>query len=107
MISASEYMFLRSNWAALPDHDDIKLHQNIPNPFNQETLIMVDLPQKVQTAQILIYDLQGTELGVHPIKDRGKTSVKIKASNYPSGMYIYALIADGRVIDAKRMILTQ
>ena len=42
-----------------------------------------------------------------PIIDRGNGSVLIQGSELLAGMYIYTLIADGKEVDTKRMILTE
>ena len=91
---------------------DVNLHgfslnQNIPNPFYQTTAISMLLPEHVQQARIVIYNLQGLELEHYELKDRGQVFVEISAGRFPSGMYLYALIADGEVIDVKKMILTK
>lgn len=41
------------------------------------------------------------------ISERGKGTVTIEGSEFSAGMYLYALIADGKVIDTKRMVLTK
>ena len=83
------------------------LSQNIPNPFDQTTTITAALPVHVNEARIVIYDMQGVELQRYPLYQRGKTSVEIKGGSLPSGMYLYALLADGKLIDTKKMILTR
>lgn len=83
------------------------LYQNVPNPFDKTTTITAVVPEQVQDAKIIIYNLQGLELENYPITRHGNTSVKISAGRFPSGMYLYALLADGQVIDTKKMILTK
>ncbi|MEM9687488.1 MAG: T9SS type A sorting domain-containing protein, partial [Bacteroidota bacterium] len=83
------------------------LYQNIPNPFDKTTTIKAELPQEVNQAKIIIYNLQGLELEQYPIAERGIVSVSISAGRFPSGMYIYALVADEKIIDTKKMILTK
>lgn len=83
------------------------LSQNTPNPFDQTTTITAMLPVHVNEARIVIYDMQGIELQRYPLYQRGKTSVEIKGGSLPSGMYLYALLADGKLIDTKKMILTR
>ena len=56
---------------------------------------------------LYVYDLQGTQKLAIEITERGENSVNITASKLPAGMYIYTLIADGKEIDTKRMILTK
>ena len=84
-----------------------KLYQNMPNPWSSETVIRYRLPQDVANAMIYIYDLQGSQLMCIPAQGRGESQVAITANNLGAGMYIYALVADGQLIDSKQMILTK
>ncbi len=51
--------------------------------------------------------MNGTQLKRYPITERGKGNVIIQGSEFVAGMYLYALIADGKVIDTKRMIFNK
>ena len=84
-----------------------KLYQNAPNPWNSETVIRYSLPQSVSRADIYIYDLQGVQLKCIPAQGRGESQVALTAHDLKAGMYIYALVADGTLIDSKQMILTK
>ena len=83
------------------------LYQNAPNPWNSETVIRYRLPQSVSKADIYIYDLQGIQLKSIPANGRGESQVTLTASDLKAGMYQYALVADGKLIDSKKMILTK
>ena len=83
------------------------LYQNIPNPFSEDTNIRYTLPETVQQATLFIYDMQGKQVKSIPVNERGSSSVTIQGSELAAGMYIYALIADGKEIASKRMILTK
>lgn len=83
------------------------LEQNVPNPFNTETKIEFYLPTTVIAAAIYLYDMNGTQLKNYSINKRGKGNIIIQGSELNAGMYLYALIADDKVIDTKRMILTK
>ncbi len=65
------------------------------------------VPEDVGFATVMIYNLEGKQMKNIQVQDRGKVSVKISGSELSAGMYLYALIADGKVVDTKRMILTQ
>lgn len=82
------------------------LYQNVPNPFNQITEISYRLSSNARTAIIGIYDLNGKLIENYPLPTNviaGK--IQINAFDFEPGMYIYALIIDGAMIDSKRMIL--
>lgn len=83
------------------------LYQNIPNPFSQSTLIRYSLPETVATAYLCIYDMQGKQLKQIAIAERGESSQTISGSQFAPGIYLYALLADGKEVDVKRMILTE
>ena len=83
------------------------LYQNNPNPFDISTEIRYYLPADVQDASIYIYDMNGTQIKEYGITNSGDGSVTIQGSELKAGMYLYSLIADGQVIDTKRMILTK
>jgi hypothetical protein len=83
------------------------LLQNNPNPFTSETEIKMTLPDHVENATIMIYTLEGKQMKNIRVYDRGDVSVKISGNELSAGMYLYALLADGKVVDTKKMILTQ
>jgi len=83
------------------------LYQNQPNPFSQNTEIKYSLPLTTQSATLYIYDMSGVQLRSYPIIQMGESSIIINANDLTAGMYLYSLIADGQVIDTKRMILTK
>lgn len=102
---------ISSNETATPAENDpltyLDLDQNIPNPFNTATTIGFYLPTTFSNANIYVYDMNGAQLKSYNISARGKGNITIQGSELTAGMYLYALIADGKVIDTKRMILTK
>lgn len=89
------------------DTDIISLSQNDPNPWSTQTAIRMNIPERVRDAAVFIYDMSGKQLAEHRISGRGDTSLTLTADSLLPGMYIYTLIADGKVISTKRMILTK
>src|SRR3972149_5986020 len=81
------------------------LYQNQPNPFNTNTKISLFLPGEIIEAKLYIYDLQGLQKKSINIPGRGDVDITINANELNPGMYIYSLIADGKEIGTKRMIL--
>ena len=91
----------------LTDRSAEVLGQNDPNPFSSDTRISYNLPEGTTTAMICIYDLQGKQVQQLPVTDMGAGSVTLHGGNLQAGMYIYSLIANGRELASKKMILTK
>ncbi len=83
-----------------------ELFQNQPNPFSENTTIRYQLPGEVNAAYVYVYNMQGEQLEKFPVA-KGSGSLTIQGGSLKAGMYIYALIADGKELDSKRMILTK
>jgi uncharacterized FlaG/YvyC family protein len=83
------------------------LYQNNPNPFSQQTEINFYLADEVGNAAIMIFDMSGKQMKRYELTARGNNKVVIHGSELAPGMYMYSLIADGKLVDTKRMILTQ
>jgi hypothetical protein len=83
-----------------------KLYQNAPNPFKESTTIKLEIPETIGNAMVCIYDLNGRQLKCLSVSGRGTTSVQIYGNELTAGLYHYALIADGALIDTKTMVLT-
>ena len=83
------------------------LGQNVPNPFNGETQISYEVPERATSAQMNIYDLNGRMLKTIPIQHTGKGRLNLTADQLPSGTYSYQLVVDNDVVGAKKMILSK
>ena len=83
----------------------LALGQNKPNPFGTSTEIEVSVPESVQSAFVYVYDLQGKKVQQVNITARGKQTVQLNAADLADGMYLYSLIADGKVVETRRMIV--
>jgi len=69
-----------------------KLHQNIPNPLNQSTLIKYELPQVTNEASILVQDMFGRVIQKIMLPNNVKNgTVKFNASKagLNNGTYVY------------------
>ncbi len=85
----------------------VALFQNNPNPFSQDTEIKMALPETTRQASLILYNMEGKQLRNIQVNERGNTAVKISGNDFSAGIYLYALIVDGKVVDTKRLILTQ
>ncbi len=83
------------------------LGQNIPNPFDNTTLIPFRIPKDCKDASIMITSIsEGKVITVIPISCT-ETHISFEAGQLASGTYTYSLIVDGRIISTKEMILTK
>ncbi|MBL4755185.1 MAG: tail fiber domain-containing protein [Flavobacteriales bacterium] len=84
----------------------IILNQNVPNPFKEKTTIKYFIPNEVQNGQIVIFDNTGKLIKEVKLEN-GFGNLDVYASNLSDGIYTYNIMADGKVIDSKKMILTK
>lgn len=84
-----------------------KLFQNQPNPFKETTIIKYEINDANATAQIMIFDMQGTLIKTISLIKSTNGSVSINGNELKPGMYLYSLIINNKEIDTKRMIITE
>ncbi len=89
------------------DEAILSLSQNNPNPFSEQTSIEVSVPESVHAASLYIYDMSGKQIKRIDIMERGVTRISVTSERLTEGMYLYSLIADGKVAGTKKMILTK
>jgi hypothetical protein len=94
-----------SPFATIPS--DFELSQNIPNPFNSFTSISFSLPYPCRV-QLQIYNILGQEIsrpveGLYPV---GTSTIRWDASDIPSGIYFYRIVA-GDFIETKKMVVVR
>lgn len=88
----------------LSDAQNIILEQNVPNPFAEQTTIVYEIPENVKRAQILFYNNSGKLINSVEIEERGKNKMNVFANDLSSGVYTYTLVADGQIVDTKKMV---
>lgn len=84
-----------------------QLLQNIPNPFSESTTINYTIPENVNSASIIIFDLQGKQIKKFDLEQRSQGSILVQAGELYAGMFVYTLVVDGKEIASKKMILTK
>jgi len=81
------------------------LSQNYPNPFNPSTTISYALPTD-EFVSLTVYNVLGKAITtlVNEQKHAGSYNISFNASELPSGVYFYKLIA-GNYVSIKKMLL--
>lgn len=86
---------------------NIRLFQNRPNPFDEATWISFwvnDVPA-YQKAFVQIADLQGKTIAQLPVQLKPGLNETLYTHGYGvRGTFAYALLIDGRVVDARQMV---
>ncbi|MCB2206405.1 T9SS type A sorting domain-containing protein [bacterium] len=89
-----------------PRPTTVALEQNYPNPFNPSTSITFSTTRR-GSVSIKVYDLIGKEAGtiVDKTLDAGVHTVQYDASSLRSGVYIYRLEAEGKVLSRRMVVM--
>jgi hypothetical protein len=107
LISVSKVIATGINHDPLPENNPTRftLHQNYPNPFNPTTTIKFSTPTRAMVS-LKVYNILGRELETlfSGETEAGKHSMHWDAERFSSGVYIYALTANGYT-ERKRMLL--
>ena len=82
------------------------LKQNYPNPFNPSTKIKFSISKR-SFVELRIYDILGRlkELPLSEYMNPSEYELTLDGSAYPSGTYFYQLIAGGRIVETRKMIV--
>ena len=100
--------FITQNSVSYPK--DFTLYQNYPNPFNSGTVIKYNL-RTSGFVELKLYDITGKEIQklVKEYQSAGSYNVSFNSSNYGnnihSGIFLYSLYIDKKIINTKKLIL--
>ena len=88
------------------DHNQSStLYQNIPNPAQHTTVIPYEVPVSAQEAYLTIRNLLGEEIRRIDHLTKGQGKAEISTAGLQPGTYIYTLVADGKIVGSKKMII--
>lgn len=90
-----------------PDITLFRLEQNYPNPFNPSTVITFRLA-KATEVKLTVYNPLGQEIAtlVNEKREAGTHTVQFDAAEFPSGVYVYKLVA-GNYSETKKSLLVR
>jgi hypothetical protein len=89
------------------ENDEILLGQNVPNPFDQSTLIPFRIPSTCKSASIMIAETATAKvIRLVPVSCK-ETQLIIDAGTLAAGTYVYTLYIDGQPYDSKQMMIVK
>src|SRR4029077_15222591 len=80
------------------------LGQNVPNPFDNSTIIPFRIPKECHSATIIIAESTGKIVRTIPVSCK-ETQLSLEAGALPNGIYSYSLVVDGITVETRQMIL--
>lgn len=80
------------------------LSDNVPNPFDNSTIIHCTVQEDVDNATLQITTIEGKIMKTISLV-KGENVVTFEASDLNSGIYFYSLLIDGKRIETKRMVI--
>ena len=110
LLRSGIWHFNTGNFTEVND-EELKLStslSNHPNPFNPSTTISFTLSaEQKENAKVVIYNTKGQQVDTLPISfDSAQAdSVVWNADRFASGVYFYKLVADGKEVATKKMLL--
>lgn len=84
--------------------EGVSLRQNRPNPFTNETVIEYSIPTEMNSAFLVVYDINGKQLSSFSLEP-GSGQVTLKAAALSSGVYFYTIENDGQAVARQKMIV--
>jgi hypothetical protein len=85
---------------------EFAVRQNFPNPFNPETAIALDLPERA-AVKVEVFSLLGTSVAVlqNGTLNAGTQTIRWNASGMPSGVYFYRVTTGATTVTKRMMFL--
>lgn len=95
------------NTMPLTEAMDVILEQNNPNPFSDMASITYYIPENVAgvTEMVISSTDQKNILKQFPLEKGTPTQVQVNAKEFNTGVYVYSIVNNGRILAAKKMII--
>ncbi len=75
-----------------------------PNPANDFAIIDYTIYGNINDANITFYNIIGNEVEAFEL-DKNERKLRVKTSNWDSGMYMYQLVVDGKKLATKKLLV--
>lgn len=85
--------------------ENTKIINVSPNPSNDVITVSLNIEKGIQSAKLMVHDLNGTVLSSLNINERDTNIAKtLQKDNFGKGIYIVDLVINGKSIDTKKIV---
>lgn len=86
--------------------NEFKLSQNYPNPFNGSTQITYRLPAR-SIVNLALFNMLGQKVKTlrESVQESGNYIISFNSEELSSGVYFLKMLANGNIIDTKKLVL--
>ncbi len=77
-----------------------------PNPSYYQNTVQYSLPDGINEADIILFDLSGKELRRYHV-DRTFSDLQISQRDFPSGTYMYSLVSGNKILVSQKIVLVK
>ena len=108
ILKTSKQTITGTEWTGTKIPSQYYLKQNYPNPFNPTTTIEFAIP-KAGLVSLKIYDIAGREVtnAINMSLNPGIVKYTFNGASLSSGVYLYRLTVNEKLIDTKKMVLVK
>lgn len=85
-------------------NDKLTVSNIYPNPANDFAVIDYNISGNVNVANITFYNIIGNEVESFEL-DKNDRKLRVKTTNWDSGMYMYQLTVDGKKVATKKLLV--
>lgn len=85
-------------------NDKLTVSNIYPNPANDFAVIDYNISGTVNVANITFYNIIGNEVESFEL-DKNERKLRVKTTNWDSGMYMYQLTVDGKKVATKKLLV--
>jgi len=77
----------------------------MPAIFWDENTLSVNIPSNVRKSSLYLYTLSGRKVLSREITVRGNQIIGIDETGLDNGIYLYSVIADGKILQTRKIII--
>ena len=103
-VQTARSMSASSNEAATPVNA-VSGFKVYPNPSTEQANVEIDLENETMKAQLIIYNMLGSEISRYNVVD--KDVLRIDTKQFNNGIYLFVLKTEGDIVEKQKVIVAK